>query len=320
MNLAGDIGGTHARFGLFDEGKCQQLLTLDMAQQGHGTSAGGDLVEAALVEFGRPSLDRLCLAVAGPVLGDEARLTNHPMAFSRTNLRERVGVKEVLLVNDLVALGTAVANGHADNSVRLSGNDPNEPNATRCVLGAGTGLGMCVIVDGQCLPSEGGHARVAPAGAFERELIAYTEATLEEARGVVAWEHYLSGRGLVNLHRAVCHVWDIPAAHLAPEEIVARGLEVTDPTCHAAIETWASMLATAAGSLAVTCMALGGVWLAGAVPRAIKPTLSDRPFCRSFETAAWAADFLPTIPVHLIEADDAGLIGASMITTDTGNH
>ena len=172
---------------------------------------------------------------------------------------------------------------------------------------------MAIIADGRCLPSEGGHVRVAPAGAFERELVAYTEATLEEAQGVVAWEHYLSGRGLVNLYQAVCHVWDMPPADLSPEEIVARGLEVTDPTCHTTIETWAGMLGTAAGTLAVTTMSLGGVWLAGAVPRALKPILADRTFRRSFEAAAWAADFLPAIPVHLIEDDYAGLMGAGLI-------
>ena len=309
MNLAGDVGGTHARMGLFDGRRCERRATLDMAE----LQSGEELTEAALEALGHPHVDGACLAVAGPVLADEAHLTNHGMGFSGATLRGALGTQKVVLVNDLVAMGTAVAHGFADEAERFGGNFPAPPNATRCVVAAGTGLGMGVIVDGRCLPSEGGHVRVAPAGAFERELVAYTEATLEEAQGIVAWEHYLSGRGLVNLYQAVCHVWDMPTADLSPEEIAARGLEVTDPTCHTTIETWASMLGSAAGGLAVATMALGGVWLAGAVPRALKPMLADRTFRRSFDTAAWAADFLPTIPVHLIEDDDAGLIGAGLI-------
>lgn len=293
-----------------------QRLTLDMAKQGQGTAAGLGLVEAALAGLDHPTLERVCLAVAGPVLGDEARLTNHGTAFSRVSLQERLGIPDIELVNDLVALGTAVARGLVDDAEQL-GTDLRTPtDATRCVVAAGTGLGMGIIVDGKCLPSEGGHTRIAPSGAFERELIAYTEATLEEAKGIVAWEHYLSGRGLVNLYRAVCHVWGIEPAELAPEEIASRGLEMADPTCHTTIETWAGMLATAAGTLAVTTMSLGGAWLAGAVPKALEPMLQDRTFRRSFEAAAWAADFLPTIPVHLIKDDNAGLSGAATLAAE----
>ena len=309
MNLAGDVGGTHARMGLFDGPHCVQRTTLDMAK----LQSGEELTAAALDALGCAEIERACLAVAGPVLADQARLTNHSMSFSGATLRDALSTQEVVLVNDLVAMGTAVARGLADDAVRLGGELRRAPAATRCVIAAGTGLGMGIIVGGRCVPSEGGHVRVAPAGAFERELVAYTEATLAEARGVVAWEHYLSGRGLVNLYQAVCHVWDMPSADLSPEEIAARGLDVTDPTCHTTIETWAGMLGSAAGGLAVATMAVGGVWLAGAVPRALKPMLADRTFRRSFESAAWAADFLPTIPVQLIEDDYAGLMGAGLI-------
>ena len=309
MNLAGDVGGTHARMGLFAGPRCVQRTTLDMAE----LRSAEELTAAALEAFGCVGVERACFAVAGPVLADQAHLTNHSMRFSGAMLRRILGTGEVALVNDLVAMGAAVAHGLADDAERFGGSLPASPDATRCVIAAGTGLGMGIIVDGRCLPSEGGHVRVAPAGAFERELVAYTEATLEEAQGVVAWEHYLSGRGLVNLYQAVCHVWDMPAADLAPEEIVARGLEVNDPTCHTAIETWVGMLGSAAAGLVVTTMALGGAWLAGAVPRALKPMLADRVFRRSFDAAAWAADFLPAVPVRLIEDDHAGLMGAGLI-------
>ena len=309
MNLAADIGGTNARFGLFDGETCVVRTTIAMA----GAHSERELLEAALSALGHPAIESACLAVAGPVLKDVAHLTNHEMVVTRTGLAQATGANETVLVNDLVALGTAVARGRVQQAVQLGGSGATEADATRCVLGAGTGLGMCTIVGGQCLPSEGGHARLAPAGAFERELVAFTEATLEEAEGVVAWEHYLSGPGLANLYRAVCHVWDMPPSPLRQEEIVARGLQVTDPSCHTTVETWAGMLGSAAGNLAVTTMALGGVWIAGSVPRAAKPMLQERVFRRSFEAAAWAADFLQDVPVYLIEDDAAGLLGAGLI-------
>lgn len=308
MNLAGDIGGTNARFALWDAGRVREHR-LPVA----GLTAD-ELLDAAMRALDPPRIANVCLAVAGPVLAGEARLTNVDMTFSGAAVQARTGAREVALVNDIVAMGAAVAAGLCDGAERLGGRAAEGGDAVRAVVAAGTGLGMGLVMpDGRCLPSEGGHVRVAPADAFERELVTFTETTLEEARGVVAWEHYLSGRGLVNLYRAVSHVWGMePAAH-TPEEVTRRGLEVADPICHTTLETWAGMLGTAAGGLAVTAMALGGVWLAGTIPRTLAPVLRERVFRRRFEEAAWAADFLADVPVHLLADDDIGLKGAAAI-------
>ena len=121
MNLAGDVGGTHARMGLFDGPHCVQRTTLDMAS----LQSGEELTAAALEALGCNEIERACLAVAGPVLAGEARLTNHSMSFSGTTLRGVLGAQEVVLVNDLVALGTAVAHGLADDAERFGGEIPS---------------------------------------------------------------------------------------------------------------------------------------------------------------------------------------------------
>ena len=183
----------------------------------------------------------------------------------------------------------------------------------KCVLAAGTGLGMVVVADGHCLPSEGGHARVAPVGAFERELVAYAESEVDEHGGIVAWEHFLSGRGVEALYRAVCAVWGAKPEALGAEEITRRTHAGEDPVCHTTAETWAGMLATAAGGLAVTSLSLGGVYVGGSVPVAMAEFLRTRLFRRRFEDAAWAADYLSEVPICLIADPLAGLDGAHLI-------
>ena len=312
MILAGDIGGTNARFGCYADG-----MRIGVAELDADAFANGDeLLAAALAELPGHTIDACCLAVAGPVLGDAVRLTNVDIGFSRSGISATTGADSVALVNDMVALGSAVGGLPDDRFELLSG----KPSAgVKCVLAAGTGLGMVIVADGRCLPSEGGHARVAPVGAFERELVAFTESEVEEHGGVVAWEHYLSGRGVEALHRAVCAVWGTKPETISAHEITRRGLAMEDPVCHTTVETLAGMLATAAGGLAVTTLSMGGVYLGGSVPVVIDAMLRDGRFRRRFEDAAWAAGFLKEIPIYLIADPLIGLDGAHLIALGDGS-
>ena len=307
--LAGDIGGTNVRFGCYAAHECLGTVELQTGDY----ASGEDMLRAALHVLGCGTPEVCCLAVAGPVFGDVARLTNAAVGFSRQTVVEAIGAAHVVLVNDLVALGTGVAALPESRFERLGG-EPGVCGA-KGVVAAGTGLGMGIVVNGECLPSEGGHARVAPSGAFERELLAVTESEAEENGVVVAWEHYLSGRGMVTLYRAVSTVWGVGPESLAAHEITRRGLAGTDPICHTTLETWAGLLATASGGLAVTALALGGIYIAGGMPCAIAELLRSRLFRRRFEDAAWAADFLRRVPLYLVEDPLAGLAGAHILAS-----
>ena len=304
--LVGDIGGTSARFGCFVDGERRGLAEFDTAQ----FASGERLLTAAVDALPSANWTACCLAVAGPVLGERAQLTNADIRFSSRDVAAAVGTGRVALVNDLVALGTAVAHLPASRFERLGGT-PAE--GTKVVLAAGTGFGMGIVADGRCLPSEGGHARVAPVGAFERELLAFSESETAEHGGVVAWEHYLSGRGVAALHRAVCAVWGAKPPTLDAREIVRAGLQAEDPICHTTLETWVGMLATVSGGLAATALALGGVFLAGSVAMAVADLIRSPLFRRRFEDAAWAADFLADIPIYLVADPLAGMEGARLV-------
>ena len=310
MILAADIGGTLARFGCYVDG--ERLATATLKTAAYASPAA--LLDAAQAELPATApLAGVGLAVAGPVLGEEARLTNGGLAFSRPEVARALGTERVALVNDMVALGAAVEGLPAERFDLLSGQPETEPGATKGVVAAGTGLGMGIIAGGECLPSEGGHARVAPAGAFERELIAATEQEAD-APPVLAWEHYLSGRGIETLYRAVCTVWGASAAPLAAEEITRQAqLADADPVCDATLEAWCGLLATAAGTLAVTAMTLGGVYLGGSLPLAVAESLRKRRFRQRFEEAAWAAEFLDPMPLYLVSDPLAGLDGAALL-------
>ena len=306
-DLAGDIGGTNARFGSYVAGQRTGLVELPTADY----SRDADLIDAALAALPSHAFGACCVAVAGPVFGAAARLTNADLVFSSRTLAAAIGGGRVALVNDMVALGTAVADLPSHRFELLSG---SVGDGTKGVIAAGTGLGMGIVVGGRCLPSEGGHARVAPVGAFERELLEITE---RETKDAVAWEHYLSGRGMVTLYAAVNAVWGAKPEALTTEQIIERGNGVGDPVCDTTLNTWAGMLATAAGGLAVTSLSLGGIYLAGSVAIAMAEQLRAPLFRRRFEDAAWSADFLAEVPIHLVTDSYAGLDGAAIIAART---
>lgn len=304
-HLAGDIGGTNARFATYVDGVRTGSVDLSTPQYADAQDMLADAVNA----FPCRAFDACCLAVAGPVFGNEAKLTNAGITFSAAAVAATTASARALLVNDMVALGTAIAELPASRFERLSGHACGE-QATRGVVAAGTGLGMGIVVDGRCLPSEGGHARVAPAGDLERELVAVTE---RECGEPVSWEHYLSGRGVVALYRAVNAVWGAKAQWSSPEQIIEHADDGADPVCDTTLETWAGLLATAAGGLAVTALTLGGIYLAGGVAVAIQDRLRTPLFRRRFEDAAWAADYLSDLPVYLVADPHTALDGAAVI-------
>lgn len=307
-HLAGDIGGTNARFATYTDGI--RTGSVDLSTPRYGDAQ--EMLADAVAGLSGRAFDACCLAVAGPVFGTEAKLTNAGITFSSTAVAATTGSVRAVLVNDMVALGTAIAELPASRFERLSGRACG--HATRGVLAAGTGLGMGIVVDGRCLPSEGGHARVAPTGDLERELVAVTE---RECNEPVSWEHYLSGRGLVALYRAVNAVWGAKAKWATPEQIIEHGDDGADPVCDTTLETWAGLLATAAGGLAVTALTLGGIYLAGGVAVAVQDRLRTPLFRRRFEDAAWAADYLSDLPVYLVADPHTALDGAAALAAKT---
>ena len=190
-----DIGATQARFRVVDAGGD------GMAR----TCATGDYEDAiALVAagLGDASVQVLCVAVAGPVTDGRARLTRGSLEFDQEAIARALGIGRVVLVNDLVALGTEVPH-LGDGSLRVLGGGTLGAG-TRAVIAQGTGLGMALVTaDGSVLPSEGGHAPFAPADPLEQELLGVLAAQLR----YVSWEDVLSGPGIADLYRAVCAVW-----------------------------------------------------------------------------------------------------------------
>ena len=291
--LVADIGGTHARFALSD-GALRAPMSLPSREF-------ASLADAAKTYLGRTGAkpSRAAFAVAGPVGRGRIVLTNLGWSFSADELTAALGMP-VTLVNDFEAIALAVPQLAACDLVTIGPDIEGEKGATVAVVGPGTGFGVAGWSHGRALVTEGGHADFAPADDAEIEILKF----LRGRFGHVSWERVLSGPGLVNLYEAMSG-----RETLLPQQITARvGF---DPLCTEVFARFCAILGSAAGDIALTMGARGGVLIAGGILPAMREPFATSGFRARFDAKGRFASYLKAIPTRLIVQEHAGLIGAS---------
>jgi glucokinase len=197
--LVADIGGTRARFALLDQTGSPNLVRIFTVSDFPGPV---EAIQTYLDEVGAPALQAAAIALAAPIHGEVVRLTNAAWSFSRDQLKSRLGLRRLLLLNDFTALALSLPHlGSAD--LRQVGAGTSVELAAKAVLGPGTGLGVSgVLFHRGCwlaLSGEGGHCSLAPTDARESAILALAWREL----GHVSAERLLSGSGLPLLNRLV---------------------------------------------------------------------------------------------------------------------
>ncbi len=306
--LVADIGGTHLRAALSDAGTpIHTLREMDCA----AFAGPGAALDAYLAQTGAKPV-AACLAVAGPVAGDEFRFTNNPWAFSQKALREHLGVRRLLLVNDFEALALALPSLAGSDLHPLGRRIP--PAAGRlplAVLGPGTGLGVAALVPHAhgwtALPGEGGHLGFAPQDDLEREI----DRVLRRAVPRVSNETILCGAGLVALYRALAAIEgrtgvpDIVAA-----DIAQLALAGTQALALRAVDVFCAVLGAVAGDVALLTGARGGVFIGGGIAPRLLPLLEASRFRMRFEDKGVQRDYAGAIATSVIVAPVPALAGA----------
>ncbi|MED5621679.1 glucokinase [Ideonella sp. BN130291] len=310
--LIADIGGTYARFALETApGRFEQTASLRSADHADFHAA----VSAYLATVPSAGIEHAAVAIANPVEGDEVRMVNYHWHFSIEQMRERLGLETLVVVNDFTALAMAVPRLASHERRQVGGGTAREPSVVG-VIGAGTGLGVSGLIpsnDGGwvALGAEGGHASVAPRD--ERELMILRFAWREMQHGHVSFERLLSGPGLELIYRALVDHAGRKAEPLRAPEITRRCLDGSDPLCTEAIDVFCGVLGTAAGDLAMTLGARGGVYIGGGIVPRLGAYFERSSFRGRFEDKGRLSHYVSAIPTYVITAEDATFIGASAI-------
>lgn len=311
-HLLADIGGTNARFMVWRPGEAlSEPHVLETARY--------PTFEAALAAFlskerAQTALDRVAVAVAGPVVAGHAQLTNGTWTLSEATLAQATGVTGALLVNDFVALAHGLPTLRRDDVVALGPAQAADPHGVKVVLGPGTGFGVASLVQGDngrwlALAGEGGHVDLAAGTAREAALIE----ALRLRHGHVSLERVLSGPGLEALYGlcAAPDAWPSPA--LSAAEIAVRAARGGDPAASEAIGLFTEWLGAVAGNLALTLGARGGVYIAGGIVPRWRSFFDGARFRRRFEAKGRLAAYLAGVPTSLVIADDVAFRGLASL-------
>lgn len=313
--LVGDIGGTHARFAIFERNDSPPRLR-DWADIADDFATFAQALGHYLNELHRqPIPSVITLAVAGPVVDGKVNLTNRNWQISESELRA-LGFRSAHLINDFAALAYAADRlGPAD--VRCLGPDiPGAAEGTITILGAGTGFGVSCLArfHGRAAPlaTEGGHIGFAPQSPEESKILE----ALARRFGRVSVERILSGPGLENLARALDEIAGRAVRPLSAAQIVEHASQ-GDADCRATLSRFCSIFGAVAGDIALAHGARGGVLIAGGIAGKIEPYLMQGAFRERFEAKGRLSSFVKSIPTRLIVNPDAALLGAARATEES---
>lgn len=316
--VIGDIGGTNARFAMVDlNGICDRqhtdLYTHQQTLSSKDYSSFTDAIQAYLANIPvKPS--RACFAIAGPVLGDQIKMTNNHWQFSRQALQAQFDLQSLEIINDFQAPAYAILEFKPDDVVCI-GPACTPQGQSYGVIGPGTGTGVGGLIQiqtsqgmlAEALNTEGGHISFAPTTARQIQILEVLQTRFSR----VSVERLLSGMGIHNLYEALCIIDQQEPENLDIATIVQRGINHRSRLCTEAMQEFCAILGAQAGDLALTLGARAGIYIAGGIVPRFTEFLAQSRFRASFEDKGRHADYVKAIPTSVITVDQPGLLGTA---------
>ena len=309
LALVGDIGGTNARFAIWEDDTLHSVRvfpTIDYI----GPEKAIEVYPQDL-ELKRGDIGYVCLAVAGPVDGDLFQFTNSHWELSRKAFCEDLKVEHLLLINDFTAMALGMTRLKDDEYLTVC-HGVGKPDRPRAVVGPGTGLGVGTLIKESdtrwlALPGEGGHVDL-PIGTA-REALLWTRLMAEHEH--VSAEVVLSGAGLLLLYQVSCALDDIEPELKSPAAITTAAL-AGDPVAAAVLDQFCVFLGRVVGNQVLTVGGLGGVYIAGGVVPRFTDFFMNSGFKRALAEKGVMSDYFKGLPVWLVTAEYPGLMGAGV--------
>ncbi|MGB9628502.1 MAG: glucokinase [Thermodesulfobacteriota bacterium] len=315
--LAGDIGGTKTRLGLYHITRKRRYQTLfERTFQSRDYQGLDKIFHQFLQKEGK--IDVACLGVAAPIIGNKVKLTNLPWVIDIKTLKRKLGVERLSVINDLVANAFGLRMLKRKDLVTLNRGKRRVGNAA--IISAGTGLGEAILFwDGknyQASPSEGGHVEFGPRNPLEIELLKYLLKSFDH----VSYERILTGEGLFRIYQFLRDIkktekdplWLIEKMEREdPASVISQAAhDRKSPPCMMALDIFSSIYGAEAGNLALKAMAIGGVYIGGGIAPRILWKLREGIFMEAFKDKGRYSKMMKEIPVKVIMNERAGLLGA----------
>jgi glucokinase len=316
LHLVADVGGTNARFAFADSGDPlpKPIATYAVTEFPSFQDVLAQL-QRDWAELAEPEneLTRVCLAVAAIPELEEISFTNNPWRFTRGGVAAQLECSDVRIVNDFAAVARSLTALGAEHLEAIGGGKVVS-GAPKVAIGPGTGTGVATLAfdargDAIVLPGEGGHVDFAPITDVEEKILSRLRAQF----GRVSIERLLCGAGIMNIYRCLADIRGVEGIHLDPESVGNAAQSGGDALAVEAMNTFFSVLGAAAGNLALTLGARGGVYIAGGISPQYIDLLRKSDFRARFLAKGRFADFNGQIATSVVIHPDPGLLGAALL-------
>ncbi|MBQ8250921.1 MAG: glucokinase [Alphaproteobacteria bacterium] len=331
--LLSDIGGTNIRFSILDGNEISAVeyyKTNDFKN-----------IETALACYLKQinkQPQKMVFGVAGLVQNGCVKLTNADFEVNQKTLESLYPNTKIKIVNDFVLQGYGVLDV-SKKELRAIGENSFEQTGNKVVLGPGTGLGSCFLIEEddeyKILSSESGHTSLAPVSVNQQKILA--EMTKEEYP--LSFEDVISGSGLCRLYQAISKIHQLAPddAWLKEVEEMKQSFGISDlkeslfmPLRPKEITLLAEkeeeialltywyffeFLGIYASNLALTIKADGGVYLVGNLlnQALIRKLLIKSWFRKFFDLKGVFSTYMKNVPVFLVEKPSVQIDGLVFI-------
>ena len=318
MILAGDIGATKTTLAIFKEID-QRLEVIETETSQSRAHENLEKMIDIFLSRHQSAVRIACFGIAGPIKDGRCKITNLPWVVDARILVTTLGLKSVLLINDLEANAYGIGVLNPDDLLTINeGTSGAEGNAA--IIAAGTGLGEAGLYwDGKNhhpFACEGGHVDFAPRNELETELLSFLRDRYEH----VSYEHVLSGPGIYNIYqffrdtgRGEEPSWltneinkGDPAAAISKAAFSEKS-----ELCARALDLFISIYGAEAGNLSLKVMASKGLFVGGGIAPKIIRKRKDDIFMEAFFAKGRLKALMEEIPVRIILNDKTALLGAA---------
>jgi glucokinase len=337
--LAGDIGGTRARFAIFE---LQAKHKTRLVHQEVLESQSFGSFEKALTKFldgsakeaisSKLKIAAATFGIAGPVVDQRIETTNLPWQIDGRKIAKKFSIPKVTLLNDLVAVGLGAIASPPSKLFEVRRGKPKTKGGNLAVIAAGTGLGEATFIwneEGQnhiACATEGSHVEFGPQSEIEDLLLR----KLRKEFFHVSYERIASGSTISMVYRFIVRDRKIRESkanadtfaraedpNVAVVELAESG---KSEAAMQAIDLWCEVYGAEAGNLVLKSLATSGIFICGGVSgrlaNILKSGLPKRkdavsPFIQGFLNKGRMRDIMEHVPIAVCTEPRAGLLGAA---------
>ena len=336
--VACDLGGTKVLLGIFKKDLNDDSPKLILKKKYISSEWESfelileDFLKNECRNFNHPS--SACLAVAGPISNNNAKIINLSWNISGKALKNKFNFKSCELINDFAVqiYGIPFLKKNQYSTIQNGANSQGSNKDLHAIVGAGTGLGIARgIISGsevKVLASEGGHIEYSPKSKLEWDLKIWLKNSLNIER--ISCERIVSGTGLSRIaewrlsksdasnHPLQKYLEEIKNSEASRKELPEKICTLSNEGDQLMIEVeriWLGAYASLLGDVALQELPFGGLWISGGTAPKHFKNFKSKLFMKQFFDKGRLKDILKTIPLKVILDEEFGLFSAACRAT-----